>query len=734
MVIGVYGIQRSGKSTLISQISEYCNANGRKTKCIKFSKTTDKFYDLSVFSDDFSSDKAEYLINKISNQLKKWESEYEYIFVDCHYAFYSKQCERFVSVFPDELHRIFDKIYYLDTTSDVIIDRMRKTNGIKDNCNYSEKMIDAWKSFEIDGLCKVAGDKKVKLTGRKSEPFYECIDDLQIRSNNNLVYLCLHKNVNNNIIEKIKNKFECIKACFVIKTDFDANKRRQELLNSTGEYSLYIHYGLNYEYHEYPYFDFFIESENDVTVKFVERVFGYFELKKEKILLYLGKFPVKSRDIDGGSQLANQLINSLKCRCCLDISFIRKEYETFFDYDVNAVRYEKYLFPIDNKFKRRFDNFNTNVNAVKCGNGYRRIIAGHCSKLFGLENDSEIMKKAVIFPMMMTSGYKRAGEIVPYQYTKQEELIMQRVNKIITPCNEEKNDILSDYSNVSSDKIYVIPRGISPDIEYSVHTLQKDRLNLVYIGSFKKQKNPIDVLNIVCGLKKNLKNIRLSLIMIGAVHDSEVFDNVQKYIISNNLSENVVIKNGVTQKQLSEILMNSDISVSCSSWETFGRGIFECFTAGIPVVMTDRLSVVKDYAKGCEGAYFCRNCSEIQECIEKLFRNPELYSDAAAGVKMIAEKVSYIREREILLHELLYQEKNDIFPLLSWEKDEISDYPVAEKNGYSRSYHKDYADAKAEFCCRKKEFAEGNSSHKPLAIYYDYINRLWFVQSIIEAL
>lgn len=734
MVIGVYGIQRSGKSTLISYIMEYCNAFNYKAEYIKLSKTIDEFDDLYVFKKSFSYDKAKCLISKIHSRLKKIESECDYLFVDCHFAFYNGERKNFISVFPDILHCIFDRIFYLDTTSDVILDRMKKTNGVKDNYNYSEAMIEKWKSFEIDELFRVFDHEKVKIVGRKKEPFYECINDLQMKKNNNSIYLCFHKKTNCNTAERIKSRLKCIGENIFIRTDFDSNKRKKELLNSTGEYSLYIHYGLDYEYHEYPYFDFFIESEDDITKKFIERIFSYFELKNEKVLLYLGKFPAKSSDIDGGSQLANQLINSLKHRCCLDISFIRKEYETYFDYDVNMVRYVEYVNPTDNKFKRRFDNFNTNINAIKHENDYDVIIAGHCSKLFGLESDSEIMKKSVIFPMMMTSGYNRSGETVPYQYTKQEELVMQRVNKIITPCQEEKNDILNDYSDVSSDKIYVISRGISPDIEYSVHNLKKDSLNLVYIGSFKKQKNPIDVLRILYELKKSLYDVKVELTMVGAVHDFKVFDDVQNYIRDNELSENVVIKSGITQKQLSEILMNSDIGVSCSSWETFGRGIFECFAAGIPVVMTDRLSVVKDYAKGCEGAYFCKNNEEMQECIEKLFRDREFYSSAVAELKSIAEKVSYIREREILLHEILYKGKNNIFTLLSWEKNDISDYPISEKNGYTRLYYKKYDDAKSQFCYMRKAFADGNSKQKPIAVYYDYINNFWFVQSITEVL
>ena len=37
------------------------------------------------------------------------------------------------------------------------------------------------------------------------------------------------------------------------------------------------------------------------------------EIQKKKVLLYLGKFPGYGLDLDGGSILARQLIDILKC-------------------------------------------------------------------------------------------------------------------------------------------------------------------------------------------------------------------------------------------------------------------------------------------------------------------------------------------------------------------------------------------------------------------------------------
>ena len=59
---------------------------------------------------------------------------------------------------------------------------------------------------------------------------------------------------------------------------------------------------------------------------------------KKNILLYLGKFPGYGFDIDGGSILARQLIDTLKVNCNLDLVFIRKNHETYEDSQINQVR------------------------------------------------------------------------------------------------------------------------------------------------------------------------------------------------------------------------------------------------------------------------------------------------------------------------------------------------------------------------------------------------------------
>lgn len=77
----------------------------------------------------------------------------------------------------------------------------------------------------------------------------------------------------------------------------------------------------------------------------------------KRVLLYLGKFPAFGFDVDGGSILAKQLIDTFKWRCKLDVSFIRKNNEEYSDEVCTSIKYFKYIDAFNNKFVRRVDTF-----------------------------------------------------------------------------------------------------------------------------------------------------------------------------------------------------------------------------------------------------------------------------------------------------------------------------------------------------------------------------------------
>lgn len=375
------------------------------------------------------------------------------------------------------------------------------------------------------------------------------------------------------------------------------------------------------------------------------------EAHKKNVLLYLGRFPGYGFDVDGGSILARQLIDSLKHNCDLTVVFIRKKGETYLDPDVGEIRYVEYKNPFGNKFLRRLQNLDTNRAAIGDFRQYDIIITAHVSKFFGFEKaPDEFWRRTVLFPMFCTDSYKLAGEDVPAEYTKMEQFVLKSVQKIITPSETERNDLVAA-CGVDRAKVSVIYRGISPLFKpiYKNHNLKAPLL--VCIGSIKKQKNNLAAL----GLLKILisMGVDASINFVGTIQDGNLYKQMLSYIQYYRLTQKVHFYFEQTQEQVAQIVQRSDINISVSNWETFGRGIFEGISCGLPTFVFSQLTGVKMICRDNIGVSFVDNIEEMAMEIERVVKSPLIYHHMAEALGELAQKVSYEVERTKLINALL---------------------------------------------------------------------------------
>lgn len=374
---------------------------------------------------------------------------------------------------------------------------------------------------------------------------------------------------------------------------------------------------------------------------------------KKNILVYLGKFPGYGFDIDGGSILARQLVDILKHNCNLDLVFIRKRHEIYEDNAVNDIRYVEYKDAFNNKFIRRLENLDTNVEALGNYTKYDVIIAAHVSKFFGFHKmPQNFWDRTILFPMFCTSSYKRAGEKVPYEYTQQEQFVFDHVNRVICPSTIEKLDLLRDYK-IDEGKIIVIPRGINPIFcSASQHQLNQ-QINIVCVGSIKKQKNNLDAVKILSLIRSH--GIAADLHLVCTIQDKSLYDEIQSYIDCNNLKNHVHFHIELSQAEVAELMKNMDINISVSNWETFGRGIFEGIASGLPTFVYSRLTGIKDICQDCEGVTYSKNAEEMANNIITTISSRDIYDRKVNSLSNIANKVSYKNEQKNLLTAILQQ-------------------------------------------------------------------------------
>ena len=385
-----------------------------------------------------------------------------------------------------------------------------------------------------------------------------------------------------------------------------------------------------------------------VLQRALNNAYKWFETKEKKVLLYLGKFPDFGFDIDGGSILAKQLINTLKRRCQLDIVFIRKNNETYSDSEVGNISYEKYLAAKTNKFARRMKNIETNRHALRQYNMYDIVITAHISKFFGMEiYGRDFWDKAILFPMFCTGSYIKAGEEVPREYTEKEREVLSRISKVITPSHQEKDDLISEYG-CQADIINIVPRGINPLIKFGEKNINTTPVKIICIGSIKKQKNNMDALKLIKRLKN--RGCQIEFHIVGTIQDQSIYDSMKAYIDCNELEQDVFYHIGVSQTELVHLLEDMHINISVSHWETFGRGIYEGISAGLPTFVYERLTEVKKICGASNAVYFAHDIEDMTNAVYKAIHDKSLYNMMHTATDDIRRKVSYYREQDNLLN------------------------------------------------------------------------------------
>jgi len=139
--VAIYGLPRSGKDHLISQLKDVRHIQGSQWLN---ERSNGDFPDLPEHEKAILRKEFIGFVNDQND---------EHIVVDGHYAFPDKDGEYRV-VFTKEDGDCYDKIIYLDAPSSAIIQRMLDSDKNAKYRSLEPKDIDAWKNYEIEGLRK----------------------------------------------------------------------------------------------------------------------------------------------------------------------------------------------------------------------------------------------------------------------------------------------------------------------------------------------------------------------------------------------------------------------------------------------------------------------------------------------------------------------------------------------------------------------------------------------------
>lgn len=185
-------------------------------------------------------------------------------------------------------------------------------------------------------------------------------------------------------------------------------------------------------------------------------------------------------------------------------------------------------------------------------------------------------------------------------------------DKIISPTLASKNDLVSNFS-IPENKITVVPNWT---LMFNRNMRQKSIFDLFYAGRFDEQKNLLFLLQVIKKLKNKLPDIKACFIGDGTQKQL-----MKRFISDNYLSQNVLIKKGITN--LSAYFQKTKIFAMSSLYEGMPVVLLEAMAAKRTVIVT-RFPGVSEYLINKKTAFIEDDLESYSKRIIQLLKSDSL--------------------------------------------------------------------------------------------------------------
>jgi glycosyltransferase involved in cell wall biosynthesis len=191
------------------------------------------------------------------------------------------------------------------------------------------------------------------------------------------------------------------------------------------------------------------------------------------------------------------------------------------------------------------------------------------------------------------------------------------------------------------DNITVIPNGIDKNKflkreKYIIEDGKKTILSVARFDTNKGHMNLIKALSIIRD-KEDFKAY-----FIGAIRDSTYFSQIQSLVADMNMKDRITIGTSLSDAQLLDCYLASDIFVLPSKMETLPLVILEAMHAGLPVIAT-KVGGIPDVVKDNVNGYLVKpgDAEELADKLLKLLREDETRIRLGENSKREAQKFTW---------------------------------------------------------------------------------------------
>jgi len=226
----------------------------------------------------------------------------------------------------------------------------------------------------------------------------------------------------------------------------------------------------------------------------------------------------------------------------------------------------------------------------------------------------------------------------------------KKLDKIMTVSNYSKSEIVR-YLKINEEKIFVNYLGISEtffndsnnETNY-IPTLLKYNISgdyIIALGTLEPRKNIYGLIRSFGLLKRNY-GYKGKLVIVGRK------GWIDKLKVEDDLKDDILFTGYVDDEELPILLKCSSLFVFPSFYEGFGLPLIESMALGVPVVSSDRTSLLEIGEGACK-FFNPEDHKEMAEVIHKVLVDETVLKDMADKGKKKASQFSWSRHAETLI-------------------------------------------------------------------------------------
>ena len=320
------------------------------------------------------------------------------------------------------------------------------------------------------------------------------------------------------------------------------------------------------------------------------------------------------------------------------------------------------------------DNYNVDVDGIKVF--YFKNLSNNIKNKLTIDTPvsaiSHIRRTIADFDIIQIHEHRHSLAIATHRYAKKNHVpyVLQAHGSVLPFFQKEKLkdifdrlwgfDILHDASRVfaltevekeqylkmgvAEDRIEIVPLGINLD-EYanlpetgnfkSRHGIDAEDRVILFLGRIHEIKG----LDLLVNAFDKIRNDNVKLAIVGG--DSGFKDTLDEMIEERDLQDKVIFPGVLTGRDKIEALVDCDVFVMPSRYESFTTSGLEAMACGKPLVLT-RNNHIHTWVKDNVGLVCDFDEDDLSNCIETLLDNGELCREfGETGRKLIEDKYDW---------------------------------------------------------------------------------------------